>query len=159
GFSATTLKSAIFSSQGSALTGTGFASNVSGDLYWNDGTGNQVRITASGAVNTGGTGSISGMDATSAVTYSTVTKVYTFTQSATFPAKIAVGDVQILPTVSGASNAITITNPNTVSYSLTLPTGLPAANALLYSSNVGALAFVAAPSTTTSVLQSTSGGV
>lgn len=162
GFNLTNAKSLRMPDNGgtfsSSVLGTVYRNGA--DLYYNDGSGTAIRITASGAVNTGGTGNISGMDATSAVTYSTVNKTYTFTQSAGFPAKLISGDIQIFETVAAAAQALTLKVPAgfAAGYTLTLPAALPATPALFQSSAAGVMSFVAAPGVSTALLQSTTGG-
>ena len=146
--------------QTAALSTTRTLYNVNGELYWTDGSGNQVAITAAGAVNTGATGNLSGMDGSAAVTYSAITKTFTFTQSAAFPAKVAHGDLLLYETVAAAAQTITIKAPAGLAntFTLTLPGALPATNALTQFSTAGVISFIAAPANT-GLLQSTSAGV
>ena len=158
---ATGLTYIALTNQTAALSTTRSLYNVNGELYWTDGSGNQVKLTAAGAVNTGGSGNLSGMDATSAVTYSTVTKVFTFTQSSAFPAKIATGDIEIFETVAAAAQTITIKAPTGLAntFNITLPGALPATNALPQFSSAGVLSFLAAPASATSLLQGDTSGI
>ncbi len=66
-FNATLLRSTRYSVQASPLsTGTDLAclyssGSSTGELYWNDALGNQVKITSGGSVNVSGSGNITGM--------------------------------------------------------------------------------------------------
>lgn len=151
--SLTGLLSSEYSDQGSALSASVHKSAIyskGGDLWWNDQAGNQIRITASGAVNLGASGSIGGMDGSAAVTYAAASKLFTFTQSSNFPAKVAHGDLLLYETTSGASQALTLKVPAgfASAYSLTFPAALPAGNALLLVSNTGVLSYVTQPTLT-----------
>ena len=160
-FDASDLRATRFDSQASALAASVITAvySVNGDLYWNNESGTAVQVTNGTSV-AGAAGNISGMDATSALTYSTVTKVFTFTQSSGFPAKVACGDLQIFETVAAAAQAVTIKVPTSFAagYDLTLPAALGATNTLLQMSSAGVLSALAAPAGT-SLLQQTSGGV
>lgn len=114
------------------------------DLYFNDGSGNAVQITASGAVNTGASGTIGGMDGNSSVTYATATKVYTFLQSSTFPSKLATGDILLYEAAAGVTNAVTVKSPASLgaAYTLTMPAALPGANALMQVASTGVLSCI-----------------
>lgn len=158
---ASDLRASRYDSQASALGASVLRSvySVLGDLYWNNENGTAVQVTNGTSV-AGASGNISGMDATSALTYSTTTKVFTFTQSSGFPAKVACGDIQVFETVAAAGQAVTIKVPSgfSASYSLTLPAAVGATNTLLQMSSAGVLSAFAAPGGT-SLLQQTSGGV
>jgi len=114
------------------------------DLYFNDGAGNAVRLTASGAVNTGASGTIGGMDGSAAVTYATGSKTFTFTQSSTDPAALAIGNLFLYQQTAGVTNAVELSSPAGLAsaYQLTLPPALPAAPALVQCTTGGALGFV-----------------
>lgn len=147
GYNATTLRSARFSSQASALvvaSDLGCVYNVLGDLYWNNGSGTAVKVTSGSGINAAGIG-IGGdfSTSTAAVTYTTATKIFLFTQSSGVTAKLSCADVIISEPVSSA-NTITLKSPVSLasSYSLTLPTALPSSyGKLLASSTTGALSF------------------
>lgn len=101
------------------------------DLYFQDGSGNEVRITQDAALSgsaSGGFGGDYGLGDELA-TYSDATKTYSFLQdtSPATPAKIYSADISIGQATS-TPNVITIKSPNSLasSYTLTLPTALPA---------------------------------
>src|SRR5574337_1386686 len=50
GFNLTAIKETVFNSQAAVLSGTNFLSFVGGNLYVNDGAGNQIQITSGGSV-------------------------------------------------------------------------------------------------------------
>lgn len=127
-FSLTDIKTLVFQSQSSPLTGDDFLSVVSGDLYFNDGNGNQVRITAGGIVNVAGVGGITGMGGTTAaVTYSNLIKTFTFTQDANKAANIDAGNITVHEPGVTSANGVKIKSPTSLgaSYDLTLFTALP----------------------------------
>lgn len=126
------LRSARFQIQGAPLTAVAdknCISSVNGELYWNDNAGNQVQLTASGGLNAASIGGIGGDYAGSgaSVSYSSLTKVYSFLQAAGIPAKMFSSDLSVAEAVALA-NSITIKSPTSLasSYSLVLPTALPA---------------------------------
>jgi hypothetical protein len=127
-FAAVDLFSAEFTSQISPLIGDNFVSIVNGDLYFNDGSGNQVRLTAGGVVNVAGVGGITGLaGTTAAVTYSDLIKTFTFTQDASEAANIDAGNLTVHePGVPGA-DGVSIKSPVSLaaSYDLTLFPSLP----------------------------------
>lgn len=138
-------RSIMFTNQ-SATLGTSNDKNniyaVNGNLYFNNASGTPVQITSGGAVNTGGSGSISGMGSTTAgVTYSNITKTFSFTQSSGVTADLAAGSVNLYEDVA-ASNPVTLKSPTSLSsaYSLTMPTALPASLGYLTISSTGQLA-------------------
>lgn len=146
GYGLTNLGPSKFQPQGatlaSSVTQTLYTSG--NDLYFNDGAGNAVRLTASGAVNTGASGTIGGMDGLAAVTYATGSKTFTFTQSSTDPAALAIGNLYLYQQTAGVTNAVEISSPAGLAsaYQLTLPPALPAAAALLQCTTGGVLSFV-----------------
>lgn len=78
--SASELKSVKFDSQSTLLTGTNLAQVKSGDLYFNDSSGNQIRITAAGAINVAGSGGFGGdyISAGATAIFTNATDLYTF---------------------------------------------------------------------------------
>lgn len=80
----------------SALVATNNVSYVKdGDLYFNDGSGNQVRVTSGGALNVGSIGGIGGDYGTTAATcfYTDASLTYFFQDSAAAAAKLNIGDL------------------------------------------------------------------
>jgi len=101
------------------------------DLYFQDSTGTEVRITQDSALagsSDGGFGGDYG-DGDELATYSNATKTFSFMQdtSPAVPAKIYSSDISIGQATT-APNVITIKSPNSLasSYTLTLPAALPA---------------------------------
>lgn len=100
------------------------------DLYYNDGAGNQIRITQSGNV-AGSSGTITGLPSgTASASYQSITGTFQFQQATSTAANLDVGSVIIrypgsYPVPSG--NAIILEAPSSLSslYALTLP-ALPA---------------------------------
>lgn len=125
GNDAISLRSVRFNAQSSPLTGASpdlgclYESGV--DLYYNDGSGNQVRITSGGSVNAGA-GSIGGLPSgTASVTYSGGTYVF---QSATNTSAVIDGGSFILRNNTALSKGLTLSPPNAMAanYTITLPT-------------------------------------
>lgn len=108
------------------------------DLYYNDGNGNQIRITQSGAL-AGTPGSISGLTAPASASYSAGT--FIFQSNTNTPANMDVGSL-IIRNVSASSKGITISPPNSLAanYAITLPATVPAAQYFLTMDNAGAIA-------------------
>jgi len=137
---AITLRSARFTSQGGPLSlgsDIGCLYVASSDLYYNDTSGNQVRITASGGV-AGTPGSIGNLVSPASVTYVSGTQTYVFQASTATPANIDVASVVIRRNVAG-STGITLSAPAALStnYTLTFPTALPASTKILTVDNTG----------------------
>ncbi len=142
-YNITTLRSSRYTTQVSPLAvGTDLAcvysAGADGDLYWNDGLGNQVRMTASGAVNVSGSGNITGMGATTAtVAYNAGSTTFTFLSNTGIPAIMAVGPVAISPIASNTF-AVSLTAPTlSSSYNIILPTGSPASTKIMTMSSSG----------------------
>lgn len=114
---------------------------TNGELFYNDNVGNQVQITAAGAVN-GTPGSIGNLIAPAAVTYVPGTQTFVFESNQTnaTPGSLDAGNLYIRNIVAGG-NYIQI-QPNAVlpaSYSLTLPSALPASSKIVRLDNLGNL--------------------
>jgi hypothetical protein len=75
-YSLTDVKSLVTTNQSSVSTLQAlYSKGSSADLYWNDASGNIVRLTSGGAVNVSGAGNISGMGSTTAaLTYNDTLK-------------------------------------------------------------------------------------
>ncbi len=136
GYSATSLSAVVFQAQPSLATE--LATYVIGnDLYYNDGSGNVVRITQSGSV-TGATGTITGLPSgTAGAAYSAGT--FTFTSASLTGANLDGASV-VLRNNSASSKGLTLSPPNAMAanYGLTLPS-LPASTLFLTLDNTGAL--------------------
>ncbi len=113
---------------------------VLGELYFNDGIGNQIKLTEGGALNAASVGGIGGDYGTStaSVYYNSTSKTFFFDQNVNQRAKLDIGDLIIREILAG-TNGITIKSPTglAASYALTLPAALPAGNRLLQVSSVG----------------------
>lgn len=120
------------------------------DLYFQDGSGNEVRITQSAAL-AGSASSGFGGDyglGDELATYSDLTKTYSFLQdtSPSVPAKLYSADISIGEATT-SPNVITIKSPTSLaaSYNLTLPTALPASTKKLQVSSSGVMSFYTDP--------------
>lgn len=143
GFNATNLRSTRFSGITLGSLGVNDRSCLlasSGDLYFVDGAGNQVRITSGGGV-AGTPGAITGLASPAAVNYTVGSKLFTFTSSSPRVAGIACGPLTIADASVDSGNGVTISAPGALAanYSLTLPTALPASLSFATLSSTGAL--------------------
>lgn len=137
-------KSLRFFTQASALVGAsdlGCLYRTGADLYYNDGSGNQVRITQSGGV-AGTPGSISGLTSPASASYNAGTFVF---QSAANTAANLDGASVILRNTTANSKGLTLNPPAAMgsNYSITLPT-LPASTSAMNidsSGNVGTISY------------------
>lgn len=136
------LRSVRFTSQVSPISGVSdlgclYVSGV--DLYYNDESGNQVRITASGAV-AGTPGSISGLVAPASASYNGGTGTFIFQSGANIPGNLDGASLTIRDQ-SLASNGITINAPVSLAsnYSITLPSAVPGSQSFVTLDNSGNL--------------------
>ncbi len=95
------------------------------DLYYNDGNGNQVRITQSGGV-AGSPGSIANLASPASATYVSANQTFVWQSAASTPANMDGGSV-IIRNITASSNGITLSAPVALAsnYTITLP-ALPA---------------------------------
>jgi hypothetical protein len=144
-YSITDLKKAVFTSQSAAITGTNFASVVGGNLYFNDGSGNQIPITSGGGV-AGSPGSIGSLASPAAATYSAGSKLFTWTADSGKAAAMDNGAVTIRETNVASAKGITLASPTALSadYQFTLPGALPGSTQYLTCSSLGVLSFSSA---------------
>ena len=124
GNNATALKAIIFNSQGSPITAIspylGCVYVVGNELYYNDGAGNQVKITTNGSVNAG-PGSITGLPSgTASASY--LAGTFTWQQATNTPAVMDSGTLIVRNTTPNA-HGITIAPPNAIGsdYNFILP--------------------------------------
>jgi len=145
GFSPSGVLSVNFNSQSAAIVGTNFASCVGGNLYFNDGSGNQIQITSGGGV-AGSPGSIGSLTAPAAATYSAGSKTFLWTAASTQAAAMDNGAVTIRETNVAAAKGITLASPSSLAadYQLTFPAGLPASNQYFTSNSSGVISFSSA---------------
>jgi len=133
------LRSARFTNQSAPLAlvtdlNCVYSAGTGGDLYYNDGSGNQIQITASGAVRATISALVSGLNQASFVANQLVVLS---NSSNNTPANIKGASVLLGNNVSN-SNYLTLQPPNAMAsnYSLTLPS-LPSSTELLQIDNVG----------------------
>lgn len=110
------------------------------DLYYIDGSGNNIRLTQSGAP-AGATGTITGLPSgTASASFSGST--FTFESATNTPATMNVGPVIIgQPVASGFGVTISPSVSQAVNYSLTLPLALPTVASVIVSDSSGNLSF------------------
>lgn len=115
---------------------------VSGvDAYYNDGNGNQVRLTQSGSI-AGTSGSIGGLTSPASATYVAGSQTFVWQSAASTAANMDAGSY-IFRNLTVSSNGITIAPPSALSsnFTLTLPTALPATLSFLQVDNSGNMSF------------------
>lgn len=122
---ATLMRSIRFISQSAPLalaSDLGCIYEVGADLYYNDGVGNQVRITQNGAV-AGTPGSIANLAPPASASYSSATKTFIFQSDTTTPANLDGASI-VLRNLVANSPGLTLSPPSGLGadYSLTLPT-------------------------------------
>lgn len=115
-----------------------------GNLYYRDGSGNQIQITASGALNAASIGGIGGdySTSTASLAYSSATKKFTFLQASLTPAIIDCGNIVVRKNTA-SSNGITIAPASGIAadYTLTLPAAVPGAASEVRVDTSGNLSF------------------
>lgn len=111
------------------------------DLYYNDGSGNQVRITQSGAL-AGTPGSISGLVPPASVSYSSGTQTFIFQSNTNTPANLDAGFITLRNNVIN-SFGLSLFPPAAMGSNqvITLPT-TPASTKILTMDNTGTMASV-----------------
>lgn len=125
-FNATLVNTVRFSSVATPISATnpnlGCIYEAGVDLYYNDGNGNQIRLTQSGAL-AGTPGSIASLVSPASATYVSANSKFVW-QSAANVAAIMDFRSAIFRTASAGSNGITLAAPPTIpsSYNLALPT-------------------------------------
>lgn len=157
----TLIRSARYAAQGSplALAADLNCSYVSGvDLYYNDGNGNQVRLTQGGSV-AGSTGSISGLSSPASASYVALSATFVWQSAANTPASLDAGSI-ILRNITANSNGITMNPPNALAsnYSLTWMAALPGSTSFMgidTSGNISAYASVSGGLTGTNLAAAT----
>jgi uncharacterized protein YhbP (UPF0306 family) len=112
------------------------------DLYYRDGSGNQVRITQSGGV-AGSPGSISGLVSPASATYVPANQTFVWQSDVATAAIMDCGTIK-LRKLTASSSAISIAAPTGLSsnYTINLPTALPSANAVYQITSGGTSSFV-----------------
>lgn len=127
------IKSLRLQIQGSPLSGGSdltclYSSGV--DLYFNDGSGNQVRITQGGGV-AGSPGSIGSLSSPASATYVSGSQTFVWQSAASTPANMD-GASFIFRNLTASSKGLTLAPPNAMAsdYSLTLPS-LPASTKIM----------------------------
>lgn len=137
---ATTLRSVRFNPQSSALalpTDLGCLYENGVDLFYNDGNGNQIRLTQSGSI-AGVSGSITGLVSPASVVFSALNGRYTFQANTNVAGKMDIGPITLRDTAASA-NGIDIVSPLGLAgnYTLTLLPALPGSNSFLTVDNSG----------------------
>jgi hypothetical protein len=137
---AISLRSVRFQTQASPLAiasdlGCLYESGV--DLYYNDGSGNQIRMTQAGGV-AGTSGSIASLASPASATFVAGTGTFVWQSAANTPALMDSASV-IIRNPTAAANGVTIAAANALAanYTITLPAALPAATNFMAISSAG----------------------
>jgi hypothetical protein len=127
GYSLTGLVATKYTLQSSDPSGLCTVYFKGSDLYCTDNSGNHIQMTLSGAVNTGASGSISGMTGGASAAYSSITKTFTWNQASNQRAHMDCASVVIHAGAAAGENGITLKSVNSLagSYNITLPTAVP----------------------------------
>lgn len=144
GHNAVLLRSTRYSPQVSVIgdpTDLNCLSVAGVDLYYNDGNGNQIRITQSGAI-AGTPGSITNLVSPASVTYVPATPAFVFQSDALTAANLDGGSVT-LRNITASSFGVTLNPPVSLAadYDITFPSSLPGAQSFVTldsSGNIGA---------------------
>jgi len=142
---ATALRSVRFTAQGAPLalvTDLGCIYESGVDLYYNDGVGNQVRITQSGGI-AGTPGSITGLVPPASVNYSSGPGTFIFQSGVNISANLDGASIT-LRNQTLASNGITISAPAALAsnFTITLPGSLPSTGTqALFINSAGTVSF------------------
>lgn len=131
GFNIQNLLNAFFDVQSPSTPGSIGKVYFSGqDLYVEDGAGNTIQMTASGAVNVSGLGSWTGLTSPAQAGYSSVSHTFSLQSNTTGPiyGYLNIGQLRIYPISSGTLPYIGIATPasGVTSYVLQLPPAVPA---------------------------------
>lgn len=107
------------------------------DLYYNDGNGNQIRLTQSGSI-AGASGNITNLTSPASVTYVSGTPAFVFQSDTSTAANLDAGALTIRK-LTASSPGIKLTAPSGLSgsYSLTLPAAPPASRSPLQMDSSG----------------------
>ena len=114
------------------------------DLYYLDGSGNDVRITQGGSVAVSGAIGFTGLPSgTASASYNAPSQTFIFQSATNTPANIDGASIIVRP-LSASPQGITISAPSPLasSYSLELPAALPAATKIVQLSSTGAITSV-----------------
>lgn len=152
GFALTTVDHVAWENKASVFTTASTLYQRANDLYYNDGSGNQIQLTSGGALNAASLAGIVGDYGGSnpaKVTYVDASSTFAFTQDPTVPATVDVGTIKLRRTGETAPNAITVQAPAAlaVAYSITMPAAVPVSTSLLTLSAAGVMATTTTPST------------
>jgi hypothetical protein len=128
----TLVRSTRFQNQTSTLSGVSdlncaYSSGTAGDLYYNDGSGNRIRLTQSGSI-VGTTGSIGGLVSPASATYIPASQKFVWQSAANTAANLDCGSV-IFRNITASSYGLTLAPPSSLAlnYTITLP-AIPAAS-------------------------------
>jgi len=129
----TSARSLRLQPQSTVLSGAsdlGCLYEVVNDLFYNDGQGNQIRITQSGGI-AGTPGSIANLVSPASASYVALSKTFVFQSAANTPANMDIASL-VLRNLIANSHALTLNPPSAMGadYSLTLPS-LPGSTSFL----------------------------
>ncbi len=128
-----------------------------GELFYNDTLGNQVQLTLGGAVDTSGSGNITGMGSTTAsAVYTAINNTFSFYSNTNTPANLLIGPITVGLNSTNTNTRVTLQPSSSQSspYTLTFPDSLPSAAALVSTDNAGIQQNIAPDNVTTQIVGS-----
>ena len=138
---ATNLSFLMFTQTSAPSQNDALYTDTSGVLRWKTASGDFALITSAGAIAGGFSGDYTTTDADA--NYSDLTKTFTFKQSASVTADIQSGSISIFENVASSESVkLSVVSSLASSYTLTLPSALPASTGLLSMNTSGELATV-----------------
>lgn len=151
---ATGVKAVALQAQTSVLT-TGAVYNKGGNLFYRDGSSNEIQLTSGGALNVSSVGAITGLSSPASASFVSLNSSFVFLNDATTYAKLEIGDVLVYSRAGsvGSVNAVTlVADVGTSAYSLRLPASAPLDNQIMRMKSATASQFVDLLGTTNQVV-------
>ena len=158
----TEVEAVEFTSQSATLSGNEKIYSVEGELYFNNDAGTPVKITSGSGLNLASTGTIGGdyggVGVNADVSYSDLSKVFSFTRESGVGAEITCSDLNLQHPVTGTA-PVTIKAPNITSgsYDITLPTAQADTDDVIAFTSAGVASFRSIDGTTGELTVSKSG--
>lgn len=158
----TETESVEFTSQSATLSGNEKIYSVNGELYYNNDDGTPVKITSGAGLNLASTGTIGGdyggVGVTADVSYSDLSKVFSFTRASGVGAEITCSEVNLqYPTTGTAPVTIKAPNITSGSYDITLPEAQADTDDVIAFTSAGVASFRSIDGTTGELTVSKSG--
>lgn len=150
---ATGVKAVALQAQTSVLT-TGAVYNKGGNLFYRDGSSNEIQLTSGGALNVSSVGAITGLTSPASASFVSLNSSFVFQNNVSTFAKLEIGDVLVYSRAGsvGTVQAVTlVADAATSAYSLRLPASAPLDNQIMRMKSATASQFVDLLGTTNQV--------